>query len=137
MAEKLRLYRPYLPAHVFASGEGDQEASDLDELMTVSARSCGGAPSKVSSPAQRRKTASTSSVPTGRQLVCVTRHHPTLAHRGLEANNGTLLSVRITQVDEVRSLLLFAGGGGGSGTRPRYLIVCLWRRLLVSRRRSF
>ena len=24
-------------------------------------------------------------------------------------------------------------GGGGFGTRPRYLIVCLWRRLLASR----
>ena len=24
------------------------------------------------------------------------------------------------------------GGGGGFGTRPRYLIVCLWRRLLAS-----
>ena len=30
-----------------------------------------------------------------------------------------------------------AGGGGGVGTRPRYLIVCLWRRLLASRHCSF
>ena len=29
------------------------------------------------------------------------------------------------------------GGGGGVGTRPRYLIVCLWQRLLASRHRSF
>ena len=29
------------------------------------------------------------------------------------------------------------GGGGGGGTRPRYLIVCLWRRLLASRQCSF
>ena len=29
------------------------------------------------------------------------------------------------------------GGGGGLGTRPRYLIVCLWRRLLASRHCSF
>ena len=28
-------------------------------------------------------------------------------------------------------------GGGGFGTRPRYLIVCLWRRLLTSRHCSF
>ena len=28
-------------------------------------------------------------------------------------------------------------GGGGVGTRPRYLIVCLWRRLLASRHCSF
>ena len=28
-------------------------------------------------------------------------------------------------------------GGGGGGTRPRYLIVCLWRRLLASRHCSF
>ena len=27
--------------------------------------------------------------------------------------------------------------GGGFGTRPRYLIVCLWRRPLASRHRSF
>ena len=26
---------------------------------------------------------------------------------------------------------------GGGGTRPRYLIVCLWRRLLASRHCSF
>ena len=31
----------------------------------------------------------------------------------------------------------FGGGGGGVGTRPRYLIVCLWRRLLASRHCSF
>ena len=30
-----------------------------------------------------------------------------------------------------------AAGGGGVGTRPRYLIVCLWRRLLASRHCSF
>ena len=29
------------------------------------------------------------------------------------------------------------GGGGGGGTRPRYLIVCLWRRLLASHHCSF
>ena len=29
------------------------------------------------------------------------------------------------------------GGGGGVGTRPQYLIVCLWRRLLASRHCSF
>ena len=29
------------------------------------------------------------------------------------------------------------GGGGGVGTRPRYLIVCLWRRLLASRHCPF
>ena len=29
------------------------------------------------------------------------------------------------------------GGGGGFGTRPRYLIVCLWRRLLASRHCTF
>ena len=28
---------------------------------------------------------------------------------------------------------LFEGGKGGFGTRPRYLIVCLWRRLWASR----
>ena len=28
-------------------------------------------------------------------------------------------------------------GGGGVGTRPRYLIVCLWRRPLASRHRPF
>ena len=28
-------------------------------------------------------------------------------------------------------------GGGGVGTRPRYLIVCLWQRLLASRHCSF
>ena len=28
-------------------------------------------------------------------------------------------------------------GGGGVGTRPRYQIVCLWRRLLASRHCSF
>ena len=28
-------------------------------------------------------------------------------------------------------------GGGGVGTRPQYLIVCLWRRLLASRHCSF
>ena len=33
--------------------------------------------------------------------------------------------------------VLHAGGGGGFGTRPRYLMVCLWRRLLASRHRSF
>ena len=27
--------------------------------------------------------------------------------------------------------------GGGGGTRPRYLIVCLWRRLLASCHCSF
>ena len=34
---------------------------------------------------------------------------------------------------------LWSGGGGGGavGTRPRYLIVCLWRRLLASRHCSF
>ena len=32
---------------------------------------------------------------------------------------------------------LALGGGGGVGTRPRYLIVCLWRRLLASRHCSF
>ena len=42
-------------------------------------------------------------------------------------------------------LLRTEGGGGGGllgggvvgGTRPRYLIVCLWRRLLASRHCSF
>ena len=29
------------------------------------------------------------------------------------------------------------GGGGGVGTRPRYPIVCLWRRPLASRHCSF
>ena len=29
------------------------------------------------------------------------------------------------------------GGGGGVGTRPRYSVVCLWRRLLASRHCSF
>ena len=28
-------------------------------------------------------------------------------------------------------------GGGGVGTRPQYLIVCLWRRLLASHHCSF
>ena len=36
---------------------------------------------------------------------------------------------------------LAEGGGGrggeGCGTRPRYLIVCLWRRLLASRHCTF
>ena len=31
----------------------------------------------------------------------------------------------------------WAQGGGGLGTRPLYLIVCLWRRLLASRHCSF
>ena len=31
----------------------------------------------------------------------------------------------------------YGGGGGEVGTRPRYLIVCLWRRLLASRHCSF
>ena len=30
-----------------------------------------------------------------------------------------------------------SGGGWGTGTRPRYQIVCLWRRLLASRHCSF
>ena len=29
------------------------------------------------------------------------------------------------------------GVGAGGGTRPRYLIVCLWRRLSASHHRSF
>ena len=36
-----------------------------------------------------------------------------------------------------RLLCVCGGGGGGGGTRPRYLIVCLWRRLLASRHCSF
>ena len=32
---------------------------------------------------------------------------------------------------------IWVPGGGGVGTRPRYLMVCLWRRLLASRTRSF
>ena len=34
-------------------------------------------------------------------------------------------------------LAVLRGSGGGGGARPRYLIVCLWRRLLASRHRSF
>ena len=35
------------------------------------------------------------------------------------------------------SVTAMCGRGGGVGTRPRYLIVCLWRRLLASRQCSF
>ena len=31
------------------------------------------------------------------------------------------------------AILALCRGGGGVGTRPQYLIVCLWRRLLASR----
>ena len=55
---------------------------------------------------------------------------PPSLRRPLCNERGAAYHVRRRRVDRDAAL----EGGGGVGTRPRYLIVCLWRRLLASRR---
>ena len=63
------------------------------------------------------------------------------ARVGLSPDPGPALRVlrlvRLARGHHTRRGPWVCGGGGGVGTRPRYLIVCLWRRLLASRHCSF
>ena len=54
---------------------------------------------------------------------------------GLDGLVGTEVCMNV-RVLAVRLFCVLVWGGGG-GTRPWYLIVCLWRRLLASRHCSF
>ena len=49
------------------------------------------------------------------------------------------LELRYVKAEQGGVAVVFGGmtPGGGVGTRPRYSVVCLWRRLLASRHCSF
>ena len=84
-------------------------------------------------------------------VVGVQERHGALHDFGGELNGGGvagLLEVStgdgddscvglVEKAREVLEGMRKSGGGGGVGTRPRYSVVCLWRRLLASRHCSF
>ena len=106
VAERLKLYRPYLPAHLFTPAE-DDDLSDADEVRTVSAPSTGfrGSSIRVTHPQlqpRRRSRTSAGNLPIAKLLV--TRSQGTVP-QGLGPQTGTMLSVRITQMDEIAASL--------------------------------
>ena len=100
VAEKLKLYRPYLPAHLFASA-GDEP--DLDGFETISAppASIGGSCSRAALQLPARPSPRP---PTPDQML-TTRYQQSGVHRSLSARDGTMLRVRISQIEQAETSL--------------------------------
>ena len=105
VAEKLRAYRPYLPAHLFAAAAAaDDDLSDVDEARSVLGRSASldgqGPASPVTGDALPRvptQPGRAGDPPAAKELLSVTR---AAEQRSLGPHHGTLLSARVSQTEE-------------------------------------
>ena len=94
VAEKLKLYRPYLPAHLFTPGSEDdvEDVEDIQELAMNAPKSSGAIGGAA--PRAHVQRTSTSDRP---ELLSLTK---ATVHRPLAPHNGTLLRARISITKE-------------------------------------